>query len=227
MKRSVVFSALLFATMTAAPALVPVAAFAQQGHDQQVLVNKAAAVVSPMRHDPNFTYSGELLRRAKALMIVPELTKGGLIVGGQGGAAVLVVRRPDGSWSDPAFYSIGGGTIGFQAGVQQAQTVFFIMTDRALDQWMHDRVHFGGQDGIGVFNVGQENHQNAMTADNADVVAWVHAKGVYGGITAEGTSISYDADANAKYYGGPISRDQVLDGAPHHRGVGRLRDALR
>ena len=227
MKRRFVLSALLFATMAAAPALAPVSAFAQSGHDQQVLVNKAAAVVSPMRHDPNFTYSGALLRRAKALMIVPELIKGGVIVGGQGGAAVLIVKRPDGSWSDPAFYSLGGGTLGLQIGVQQAQTVFFIMTDRALDQWIHDQVHFGGQDGIGVFNVGQENKQNALTSDNADVVAWVHAKGVYGGITVEGTSISFDRDATAKYYGHALSPEQVFAGSPHHPGVGRLRAALR
>ena len=155
MNRRSILSAFLFAAIAVAPLAASAPAFAQRGHDQQVLLDKAARVVAPMRHDPNFTYSGDLLRRAKALMIVPELTKGGLIIGGQGGAAVLVVRRPDGKWSDPAFYSLGGGTIGFQAGVQQAQTVFFIMTDRALDEWMRDQVHFGGQDGIGVFNVGQ------------------------------------------------------------------------
>ncbi|HTC18696.1 MAG TPA: hypothetical protein VK690_06245, partial [Stellaceae bacterium] len=107
MIRRVALSALFLAVIAAAPVAAPVSAFAQQGQDQQNLVDKAAAVVAPMRNDPNFTYSGSLLARAKALMIVPELSKGGLIVGGQGGAAVLVVKRPDGSWSDPAFYSIG------------------------------------------------------------------------------------------------------------------------
>lgn len=223
MNRRTVFSALFAFALTG----LPLAAHAQQGRDQQVLVNKAAAVVGPMRHDPAFNYSGRLLRRAKAVMIVPELTKGGLIIGGQGGAAVLVVKRPDGSWTDPAFYSLGGGTLGLQAGVQQAQTVFFIMTDRALGQWMNDQVKFGGQDGIGVFNVGQENKQNALTADTADVVAWVHAKGVYGGITVEGTSISFDADATAKYYGHRLTAAQVFNSTVHGAGAGKLRNTLR
>src|SRR5579862_9519850 len=111
MIRHWVFHTLFLAAILAAPLIAPQNAAAQQGHDQQILVDKAARVVAPMRRDPNFTYSGSLLARSKAVMIVPELSKGGLIVGGQGGAAVLVVKRPDGSWSDPAFYSIGGGTL--------------------------------------------------------------------------------------------------------------------
>jgi len=218
--------ALFLAVIAGTPFVAPVSAVAQQGQDQQILVDKAASVVAPMRSDPNFTYSGSLLARAKALMIVPELSKGGLIVGGQGGAAVLVVKRPDGSWSDPAFYSIGGGTLGLQAGFQQSQTVFFIMTDRALDQWMRNQVKFGGQDGVGVFVVGQENKQNSLTAESADVVAWVHATGAYGGINIEGTSISFDDGATAKYYGQPLTPDQVFSGAGHHPGAGRLRNAL-
>ena len=66
-----------------------------------------------------------------------------------------------------------------------------------------------------------------MTADKADVVAWVRAKGVYGGITAEGTSISYDRDANAKYYGHRISPEQIFAGDARRPGAGRLRDSLR
>jgi lipid-binding SYLF domain-containing protein len=227
MIRKLALFALFLTALAAAPFVAPASAIAQPGHDQQVLIDKAARVVAPMRHDPNFTYSGKLLARAKAVMIVPELTKGGFILGGQGGAAVLVVKRPDGSWSDPAFYSLGGGTLGLQIGVQQAKTVFFIMTDRALDQWMRDQVHFGGQDGVGVFVVGQQDKQNALTANNADVVAWVHATGVYGGITVEGTSISFDRDATAKYYGRPLSPEQVFNGAGNNPGANRLRRALQ
>ena len=164
MIRRLVLSALFLAAIVASPFVAPARADNPPGHDQQILIDKAARVVAPMRRDPNFTYSGSLLARAKAVLIVPELSKGGLIVGGQGGGAVLVVRKPDGSWSDPAFYSIGGGTLGLQAGFQQSQTVFFIMTDRARDQWINNQVKFGGQDGEGVFEVGQEN-KSSLTAE--------------------------------------------------------------
>jgi lipid-binding SYLF domain-containing protein len=92
---------------------------------------------------------------------------------------------------------------------------------------MQNQIHFGGQDGIGVFVVGQQNKENALTANNADVVAWVHATGVYGGITVEGTSISFDGGATAKYYGQSLSQQQVLNGDGHNPGANRLRNALR
>ncbi len=225
MTRRLVLAVSFLAAILAMPFDAPARADNPPGHDQQILVDKAARVVAPMRRDPNFTYSGSLLARAKAVMIVPELSKGGLIVGGQGGAAVLVVRKPDGSWSDPAFYSIGGGTLGLQAGFQQSRTVFFIMTDRARDQWINNQVKFGGQDGEGVFVVGQEN-KSSITQDNADVVAWVHAHGAYGGINVEGTSISFDGDATAKYYGQSLTPDQVFGGIGHNPGADRLRKAL-
>ena len=225
MIRKFALLALFFAAILAAPFASPARADDQPGHDQQVLVDKAARVVAPMRRDPNFTYSGSLLARARAVLIVPELSKGGLIVGGQGGGAVLVVRRPDGSWSDPAFYSLGGGTLGLQAGFQTSQTVFFIMNDRALQQWISNQVKFGGQDGEGVFVVGQEN-KSSITQNNADVVAWSHATGAYGGINVEGTSISFDGGATAKYYGQSLTADQVFSGAWHTPGADRLRKAL-
>ncbi|HXP13440.1 MAG TPA: lipid-binding SYLF domain-containing protein [Stellaceae bacterium] len=225
MIRRLVLSALFLAAIIASPLVSPARADNPPGHDQQILVNKAARVVAPMRSDPNFTYSGKLLAQAKAVLIVPELSKGGLIVGGQGGGAVLVLKRPDGSWSDPAFYSLGGGTLGLQAGFQTSQTVFFIMTDRARDQWINNQVKFGGQDGEGVFVVGQEN-KSSITQNNADVVAWSHATGAYGGINVEGTSISFDGDATAKYYGQPLTADQVFSGAWHNPSADRLRKAL-
>ncbi len=225
MIRKFALSALFLAAILAAPFVAPARADNPPGQDQQILVNKAARVVAPMRGDPNFTYSGSLLARARAVMIVPELSKGGLIIGGQGGGAVLVVRKSNGSWSDPAFYSIGGGTLGLQAGFQQSQTVFFIMNDRALQQWIGNQIKFGGQDGEGVFVVGQEN-KNSLTADTADVVAWSHATGAYGGINVEGTSISFDGGATAKYYGQSLTPDQVFGGAGHNPGAGRLKKAL-
>jgi lipid-binding SYLF domain-containing protein len=225
MTRRWILPVLFLAAIVASPFVAPARADNPPGHDQQILVNKAARVVAPMRSDPNFTYSGSLLARAKAVLIVPELSKGGLIVGGQGGGAVLVVRKPDGNWSDPAFYSIGGGTLGLQAGFQTSQTVFFIMTDRARDQWINNQVKFGGQDGEGVFVVGQEN-KSSLTQNTADVVAWSHASGAYGGINVEGTSISFDDGATAKYYGQPLTADQVFSGAWHTPGADRLRKAL-
>ncbi len=77
MIRRFALSALFLTAIVASPFMAPVSAVAQQGHDQQILVDKAARVVAPMRRDPNFTYSGSLLARAKAVMIVPNSPRAG------------------------------------------------------------------------------------------------------------------------------------------------------
>jgi SH3 domain-containing YSC84-like protein 1 len=203
------------------------AARAQSARAQQELVDKAVEVIATMRRDHRFAASGDLLRRARAVMIVPELTRGGVIVGGQGGAGVLLARLPDGSWSDPAFFSIGGGTLGLQVGVQQAQLVFFILSEHALDAWLRDQVKFGGQDGIAVFMADQSRTQNALAQGRADVVTWAKAVGAYAGITVEGTSVSFNRDDTARYYGAPYSlRDVIQRGVARNPNASWLRAAL-
>src|SRR5882724_4891836 len=78
--------------------------------DPQKLVDQARLTAEEMHHDRGFN-SADVLRRAKAVLIVPELSKGGFVVGGQGGDGVLMAKQPDGGWGAPAFYSLGGATL--------------------------------------------------------------------------------------------------------------------
>lgn len=215
----------------ALPALLLVAvAAAAPAHaqsDQQKLVDKARLTVEDMRHDSEFTYSADLLRRAKGVMVVPELTKGGLIVGGQGGDGVLLAKTSRGGWSYPAFYSIGGATLGFQVGVQQAEVVFFVMTERAMQAWLRNEFKLGTQDGVAVFVVGEEKGPNPKSSTGADAIAWVKATGAYAGITVEGTSISFNTDDNRKYYNKTLNAEEiVLRGEAANPGAEPLRNAL-
>lgn len=215
----------------ALPALLLVAvAAAAPAHaqsDQQKLVDKATLTVEDMRHDSEFTYSADLLRRAKAVMVVPELTKGGLIVGGQGGGGVLLAKTSRGGWSDPAFYTIGGATLGLQVGVQQAQVVFFVMTEQAMQAWLRSEFKLGTQNGVAVFVVGEEKGPNPKTSTGADAIAWVKATGAYAGITVEGTSISSDTDSDRKYYNKTLNAEEiVLRGEAANPGAEPLRNAL-
>src|SRR5262249_10623269 len=139
---------------------VAAAATAHAQGDQQKLVDKARLTVEDMRHDIEFTYSADLLRRAKGGMGVPELTRRGLIVGGQGGGGVLLAKTSSDGWSYPAFYSIGGATLGLQVGVQQAEVVFFVMTEQAMQAWLRNEFKLGTQDGVAVFVVGEEKGPN-------------------------------------------------------------------
>lgn len=215
--------------MTAAilgPALGLLRSMPAAAADQQTLVDRARVTVQAMRQDGVFRPT-ERLRQARAVLIVPELSKGGLFFfGGQGGAGVLMVKRGAVNWSDPAFYSVGGGTFGLQVGFQTAQMVFLVMSDRVVQNWLHNEVKFGTQDGVAVFAEGTQ-HSAGKTSQGADVVAWVRASGAYAGITVEGTSISFDRGGNRNYYGREWSAtDITLDGRAHNRGADELRRAL-
>jgi lipid-binding SYLF domain-containing protein len=189
----------------------------------QTLIDRAGLTLRAMRQDGPFN-AEEKLRRAKAIMIIPELSKGGFVIGGQGGQGVLLVKRPSGEWSEPALFGIGGGTLGLQIGFQTAQMVLLVMTDPVLRTWLRGDFTFGTQDGVAVFAQGTQ--YSDRTSQGANVIAWVRATGAYAGITVEGTSISFDRDANRAYYGKPLTPiDIVIDGLAYNRGAEALRRA--
>ncbi|MEJ0070066.1 MAG: lipid-binding SYLF domain-containing protein [Pseudomonadota bacterium] len=195
-----------------------------QAADPQRLVNQAGAIVAEMRGDPRFT-AADLLARSKAVMIVPELKKGGMLIGGQGGTGLLLVKQSNGGWSSPVFYSIGGATLGLQVGFETAKMVLLVMSDGALQAWLRGEFKFGGQDGNVVFLDGSEGSAG-KTSQGADVVAWAHGTGAYAGITVEGTDFSFDQSDNRSYYGRILGAQDIIQGGAANPGADTLRQAL-
>jgi len=192
--------------------------------DPQALIDRGSLTLQEMRQDKAFN-AADKLRRAKAILIVPALTKGGLLLGGQGGDAILMVKQPSTGWSEPAFYSVGGGTVGLQIGFHTAQMVLLVMSDPVLQTWLRGDFKLGTQDGVAVFAQGTQ--YSDKTSQGSDVIAWVRATGAYAGITIEGTSISFNRDENRAYYGKSLSPvDIVIDGLAKGRGTEQLRAAV-
>jgi lipid-binding SYLF domain-containing protein len=196
------------ALLIAGGAMWALGAAPARADDSKVLVERARLVVDEMRRDRALN-SADLLRRARAVMVVPELSKGGLIIGGMGGGGVLLTKDAKGVWSFPAFYSLGGATFGLQAGFQNAKIVFFVMSDKALQRWLRSEFKFGAQDGVAVWVHGSEGPNN-RSSQGADVIAWAYASGAYAGITLEGTSVKFDEGDNRGYYGTLYSAEEIV-----------------
>jgi lipid-binding SYLF domain-containing protein len=186
------------------------ATIARAASEQQELIQHANATLEEARHDPQFGNANELFRRAKAVMVVPQLVKGGFFVGGEGGNGILLARRPGGGWSNPAFYVLGSASFGLQIGLEVAEVVLFVMSDRALHAWMQDEVKLGAQAGLTVLVIGSNASAAATTHGNVDVIAWAKSKGAYAGITLEGSVIKPRNEWNTAYYGHPVTPGQVL-----------------
>lgn len=219
-----------FVTAMLLALLLPVIAAAQTTPptEQQQVIDRATATIDRMRTDNTFGYGRELLGKAKAVMIVPELLKAGFFFGGEGGTGVLLARRADASWGDPAFYIVGAASFGLQIGVESAEVVFFVMSERALRAWMEDEVKLGAKAGLTVLIVGSSAEAAATTNADVDVIAWSRSKGAYAGLTLEGSLIKPRHEWNQAYYGQPAKPEAIVfsEGVGHARTIA-LRDALK
>src|SRR5580698_2107642 len=178
---------------------------AQAESDKADLLHDANRVVNHMRHDPAFSQARDMLGGARAIYIVPKLVKGGFIFGAEGGDGVLL-RRTSHGWSTPKFYGMGSASFGLQAGLEQAELVFIIMSDRALSGIEHGNFKLGAGGGITVVNL-SSGVEGATTAHGGDVVVWTSASGAYGGLTFNGSVISPDKDMNATPTTGPEAQE--------------------
>jgi lipid-binding SYLF domain-containing protein len=140
-----------------------------------------------------------------------------------------MVARTAKGWSNPAFFGIGAGSFGLQIGLEQAELVMFVMSDRALKAWMKNEVKLGVNAGLTVIMVGTAASADATTNANVDVIAWARAKGAYAGITLAGSVIKPNKKAIAGYYGAPLTAEDILlkgAGTPKNNGAGPLKAAL-
>lgn len=198
--------------------------------EAQALVDRATLTAQEMltEGDPNVLRDARAsLRRARAVMICPRVFRVGFILGGQGGACALVARDGAGSWSSPAFYAMGSGSLGLQAGLQDMQIVMFILTQRGLEAVMDNQFKVGADASVSIATIGGGIAGATTTNVGADIVAYARARGLFAGLAIEGSLLTPQVEGNAAYYGRPVtSRQIVLDMAVHNPGSDPLRAML-
>jgi lipid-binding SYLF domain-containing protein len=218
-RRAVVFGAPLLASSFA---LAP-AAFAS---DTQDAVNGAATTIEHLKSDKEFGPAQDVLRKARAVLIVPSLFKAGFFFGGQGGFGVLLARSGN-NWSYPAFFTLGSASFGLQIGAQLSEFVMFIMSSRALEALMHNRVQLGANAGLAVATLGATAGGATTTNLRADIVVWSSSTGAYAGISLEGTVIQPRTSYDREYYGRALTtRDIIFRHEGSNPGANGLREAL-
>jgi lipid-binding SYLF domain-containing protein len=182
-------------------ALAVLAAPAAQASDKSDLLRDANRTVDALKHDPAFGTARTMLQGARAVYIVPKLIKGGFIFGAEGGDGVLLHRVGHG-WSTPKFYGMGSASFGLQAGLQQAELVFIINSDRALRGIEQGELKLGAGAGITVVTL-SSGAEGATTSHGGDMVVWTSGTGAYAGLTFNGSVIKEDKDEDAVPATGP------------------------
>ena len=156
--------------------------------------------------DPDMTWFRNNIGRARAVFIVPQLLKAGFIFGGSGGSGVLLAKDPKtGKWRYPAFYTMGAASFGFQAGAQASEVVLMVMTEKGLNALLTTSAKLGGDMSVAAGPVGA-----GASVATADVLAFSRTKGVFAGVSVEGSVIKTRDDWNQEYYGKPVNAVDIL-----------------
>ncbi len=194
---------------------------------RQSLVDQSLRSASKVLSGKDYPDALRNMGKARGVIIVPELVQGGFILGAAGGRGVLLSRMGAGHWSYPAFYGMGSGSIGLQAGAKVSEIVFIILTEKGLNAILDHKFKFGAEAGVTMVAVGIGLEGASTAATGADIVAYANSNGLFAGASLEGSYIDADNDWNALYYGaGATGRQIVMDGRFSNPGAEPLRQFL-
>ena len=193
-------------------------AFAQQDRERSTKKARAAAeqsakaarVFNEIMGTREKSIPGDLLDKAEAVAVFPGVIKAGFIVGGRGGRGVIS-RRVAGGWSAPAFFDLGGGSIGLQIGASSTDFILLFMNENAVDSLLGDKFEIGGEGSAAAGPVGRSASASTDLKLNAQILSYSRSKGAFAGLELKGVVIKPDNEDNLQVYG--MSARDILTGA--------------
>jgi SH3 domain-containing YSC84-like protein 1 len=195
-------------------------ASAEQTQDAQQLVDQATKVVNKMKADPNLS---KYMEKAKGIYIVPEFGRGALVIGGRGGAGVMLAHQ-NGMWSDPAFFDFGAISLGPQVGVSEGSVAFLLMTEDAVKNFRSGNV-FSLNAGAGLSIITYSANAQASLG-KGDIIFWSDTGGAYIGATISLSDIASNDQNNRAFYGKEVTARRVLSGDVTNSNASQLKSAL-
>jgi lipid-binding SYLF domain-containing protein len=189
---------------------------------QQDLVDRARASTESLRFEANLGPElDRLIPQARGVIIVPSFFRAAIIVGGQGGSGVLMARGGAG-WVGPVFLNLGSGSVGLQAGVQQAEVLLLVMNDGTLGRLTSTTVRAGADLSIAIGTAGAGLSGGVTPNLSGDIIAYARTAGLFGGIALEGMVISPNEDWNATYHGAGMTAREITGRGALAPGAARL-----
>ncbi|MGY8796348.1 MAG: lipid-binding SYLF domain-containing protein, partial [Woeseiales bacterium] len=174
-------------------------------------ISDATDVVDQLLRIPEQSVPRALLSRAYAVAVIPHVIKIGFGLGARRGKGLLVVRQDDGSWSNPAFVSLTGGSFGFQIGAQSTDIILVFKTRKSVDGISNGKLTLGADASIAAGPVGRHTGVATDLTFKSEVFSYARSRGLFAGIALEGAGVAMDRKANAAYYGSAsITPEQIF-----------------
>lgn len=179
--------------------------------EQSDLVDQAKATLGNFVADPNMTWFREHVKDAKGLFIVPQFLKAAFFFGGAGGSGVFVAKdQKAGEWSEPAFFTMGAGSFGFQFGAQASEVVLLVLTQRGVDSLLLGNFKLGADGSVAIGPIGAGVAGATTPNLSADLLSFVRANGLFAGVSLEGAVLAARDEWSAQYYGKPVSPADIV-----------------
>ena len=163
------------------------------------------SVTAPDRGIPK-----DLLERAECIGVFPGVKKGAFVVGGEFGRGVFTCRQKDGTMSSPAFFTMGGGSFGWQFGGQDVDFVLLVMNEDGMTHLLKDHFTLGGELSAVAGPVGRTAQAATDARLHAQILSWSRSRGVFLGASLEGTVIHPDRKATTAFYGRSFTAREIL-----------------
>jgi len=196
----------VIAALTLGLVMTPIPILADDASDAKGLIDQAENTLKNFMNDPDMKWFGKHLQEAKGVYIVPKLTKGAFIFGVEGGNGVVLARDEKGGWSEPVFYETSAASFGLQAGAQSQEAILLIMTPKAVDSLLANKIKLGADGSVAIGPKGE----GADTNLTADFVTFTRAKGLYAGVSFDGALIRARDELNAAYYGQDVLPSDII-----------------
>jgi lipid-binding SYLF domain-containing protein len=183
-------------------------------------VTKATQVFEEIMAVPEKAIPEKILSNAEAIAVFPSTLKGGFGIGAHHGKGIISRRnRETGTWTAPAFLSLTGGSFGAQIGGQALDLVLVVMNKIGLDSLMKSEFKIGADASVAAGPVGRNAEASTDLMLKAEILSYSRARGLFAGISLNGSVINEDEDANRDFYGRPVRNAQILDESPRPVGT--------
>ena len=169
--------------------------------NEEKRVGDAADVLEQLLRIPEKTIPPALLSQAYAVAVIPNVMKAAFGVGVRRGKGIIVVRQDDDSWSNPAFVTITGGSVGWQIGAQSTDIILVFKTRKSVEGIENGRLTLGADAAVAAGPVGRQTGVATGMEFKAEVYSYSRNRGLFAGVSLEGTGITMDRKANAAFYG--------------------------
>src|SRR5882672_2801204 len=200
----------VFVTVISLVVLTASLALAKANEAERDRANKAASVLTEIMQAPDKGIPDELMQNAKAVAVIPHVVKGAFGLGGRYGKGLVSHRLPNGRWSPPAFMEIGGGSFGLQLGVEATDLVLVFTNDEGFKGLLKGKVKLGADANVAAGPVGRTAEVGTDVLLKSAVFAYSRSKGLFAGVSLDGTVVTIGDDDDKNVYGKEVSAEDIL-----------------